>query len=143
MLIYGGVTYGADYYLTKPYDFDELLAVIKRLLERKEKQVHKDENVNNIGSLLLNKNNATAFLQGEELLLTPTEFKILCLLIEYKNEVVSIEKIHSEIRQPSEEINRSLLKTHISRLRQKIDCDNSDSYNIKAIYGKEYSFVLV
>ncbi len=133
--------YGADYYLTKPYDFDEFFAVINRLLARKENQTLKVKNIYNIGGLSVNKSNMTTFLNGKELFLTPTEFKLLSLLLNHINKLVGIETIYNEIWQSSEEINKGILKTHISRLRQKIDCDNSDSYNITSSYGRGYSFI--
>ncbi len=137
-----GLKYGADYYLTKPYSFDELFAIIERLLEREEKNALKQLPILTIGALQLNIATSIVTLHGSPLALTKTELTLLSLLMQHKNEDICSEKLYKTVWNTETHTNKKVLKTHISRLRQKIDCENSDTYDIQASYGKGYRLMV-
>ncbi len=137
-----GLNQGADYYLTKPFSFDELFAIIDRLLERHQKNMQKQQAPLRAGSLELYVATATVHLNGTLLLLTKTEFAILALLMQNTNKEICSEELYKTVWNTEMHANKNVLKTHISRLRQKINCENSDVYDIRASYGRGYSFVV-
>ncbi len=129
---------GADYFLTKPYNLDVFFAIIERLLEREQSNVLTQYFNITAGKLTVDLNTSTARLAGEKLHLTKIEFALLVCLIKNKNKIISNQNLYSAAWEGDLLDNKSTLKTHISRLRQKIDCENSDSYDIRAHYGRGY-----
>jgi DNA-binding response OmpR family regulator len=118
-----GFDCGADDYLTKPFDFDELLARIKALNRRK-----KSIDVTFIIKVLdleLNSQSKKVIRNNHEIILTATEFKILELFMSNKNKILSKIHIAEQIWGYSYN-DTKVLDVHISSLRYKInkDCNN-------------------
>ena len=137
-----GLQRGGDYYLTKPYNFDELLAVVKRLLEREWAQKEKQANLTTLkrGELVLDITKARAALRGKDISLTQKEFVILLTLIQNEGHEISVNKLYEAAWGAAANNDARVIRTHISNLRMKIDADNSDHYDIVSSYGKGYSF---
>ncbi|MFZ9742096.1 MAG: response regulator transcription factor [Chitinophagaceae bacterium] len=91
-----GLKKGADDYLTKPFNLEELLLRVEKLIE-KNKKLSDRSNVNEVihfgGNTINFKSQKAVNLHGEEVELSKKEIMLLKLMIEYKNEVVSREKI--------------------------------------------------
>jgi two-component system, OmpR family, alkaline phosphatase synthesis response regulator PhoP len=91
-----GLKKGADDYLTKPFNLEELLLRVEKLIE-KNKKISDRSNVNEVihfgGNTINFKSQKAVNLHGEEVELSKKEIMLLKLMIEYKNEVVSREKI--------------------------------------------------
>ena len=139
-----GLSRGCDYYLTKPYSFDELLAVVKRLLVRvnKEHINEKNQNCLSVGNLTLDLSCSKAFIDDEGVELTKTECILLKILIENKNKELTTDELYELIWQrPSVGDSRNVRK-HIMNLRNKIKADDSDYYDLSTSYGKGYTFVV-
>ncbi len=136
-----GFKFGADYYLTKPYNFDELFAVIERLLEREQKTIQAQQTIITVGNLLLNLSNTTVYLDGRVLLLTKIEYKLLSFFMQNQNKAIDNETLAVIAWGSLDQSKKNVLKTHISRIKQKIECEFSEIYDIKTIYGKGYCFV--
>lgn len=137
-----GLGYGADYYLTKPYSFDELLAVADRLLTRHFKTQEKYEGLKYItrSSLTLDLQKSKAYIKGRDVELTAKEFALLLLLMKNENKIFSPGKLYEAIwGVPSVKDTRTI-RFHIRNLKKKIDTENADDYDIISIYGKGYSF---
>ena len=133
-----GLGRGGDYYLTKPYSFDELIAVAERLLERHFKAVHSD--FIQKGSLTLEISKNKAFVDGKDANLTVKEFALLLLLVKNENRIFSPKELYEAVwGVPSADDTRTI-RFHIGNLKKKINTENADDYDIVSVYGKGYFF---
>ena len=139
-----GLDEGCDYYLTKPYNFDEFLAVVKRLLSRVEKEHVSQENMNRItlGNIVLDLMNSSASIDGEDIGLTKKEFQLLRLFSENINRELLTEEIYVKVWGQDAAGDVRAVRKHIMNLRNKIMADDSNFYDIHTSYGKGYTFVL-
>ncbi len=140
-----GLDKGGDYYLTKPYDLEELLAVTKRLLERhmqaKRKQQKSETIIRN--GLVLDIPNGKAFLNEKDTGLTAKEFALLHLLIQNENQEMTLQALYETVWGASAGNDIRTVRVHIGNLRRKIDADHSNDYDIVAVYGKGYMFTTI
>ncbi len=132
---------GCDYYLTKPYSFDEFYAVIQRLLDREKDILQNQGTVLTVGNLVLDMSKNAVFLDGKDLLLTKTEFALLLFLMQNIDKELTKERIYEEVWGNHPKDDTRVVSKHISKLRQKTLCDDSDSYDIISSYGKGYKFI--
>lgn len=114
-----GLSTGADYYLTKPYDLDELVAVSKMLISRNKREINVD--TLRFGDLTLDPIKHIVTANGELLSLTPKEFSILHSLIKAGGDAISAEVIYSDAWEtPWMNSDNQALKMQLSRLRKKL-----------------------
>lgn len=134
-----GLDKGCDYYLTKPYNFDELLAVVKRMLSR----VEKENEISNIkiGNLVLDIYNSKVTIDGIDVHLTKTEFAIMKIFIENKNKELSADEIYKLVWNNDSNGDTRNIRKHVMNIRNKINADKSDYFDIVNYYGKGYSFI--
>ena len=140
-----GLTLGADDYVTKPFRPLELVARVKAQLRRYKKydaQLKDEENSNtelSYEKLKLNEKTYECLLDGEPILLTPTEFSILRILLENVGKVVSVEELFRSIwKDEYYSKNSSTITVHIRHLREKLkDTGEAPTY-IKTIWGVGY-----
>ena len=125
-----GLQLGADDYLPKPYDPQEMYARIVSLLRRYKKVNNTQEPT---FSLMLNESGESVTLHGEELDLTPAEFVVMRLLIKNRNSTVSKEQIlyDSEVFEYGTDGSLAVI---INRLRKKL----GDEVSIKTVRGVGY-----
>lgn len=129
-----GLDLGADDYLVKPFDLEELLARIRVMMR---KRVDVRENIYRCGDLEVNSNTHSVTRGGREINLSAKEFQILLFLVRNKNMVVTREQIENNIWQFDKESNSNVIDVYIRYLRKKID-DNFDSRMIHTIRGVGY-----
>ncbi len=123
---------GADDYLVKPFHFDELLYRVKALLRRGEKPVQTEENMN-ISNLVINEGQGTVSREGQDIHLTPKEFKLLVILARARGRVVSKQQIAEQLWDDNVYTSLNTLEVFINFLRKKIDRD----FEPKLIHTKQ------
>ncbi len=119
-----GLELGADDYITKPFDTKELLARIRAILRRFGRQEGRSsEGTLRIGPLELDPNGYTVTRGGELLDCTPTEFRILALLMRRPGRAFTRTQISEAVSMGSNFVAGRHIDAHISRLRAKIERD--------------------
>lgn len=128
---------GADDYITKPFDMEEVLARIESNLRRVRFQSEQKELLE-YGELVLNREENRVFLRNTELVLTAKEFAILKLLLEYPDKVFSKANLFQSVWE-SEYLNEdNTLNVHISNLRGKMKSICPDKEFIDTVWGIGY-----
>jgi DNA-binding response OmpR family regulator len=137
-----GLEVGGDYYLVKPYSFDELFAVIQRLTAKTAWTLQQIAEATTItrGPLTLQIPSGKAFVRGRDAGLTPKEFAILLLLIQNEEREVTGEMIYESVWETPQGNNTEALRQHISRLKKKLDEENTDAFTILNERGRGYTF---
>lgn len=138
-----GLNIGADDYVTKPFNPMELLARVNSQLRRYSKYLNLVDNLkesNNSyvsGGLELNVDTKEVSLDGEEVKVTPIEFKILELLMRNQGRVFSAEEIY-ELVWNEQVISTDTVMVHIRNIRQKIEIDKKNPKYLKIVWGVGY-----
>ena len=128
-----GLRAGGDDYLTKPYDFDELLARVEALLRR---QARVPETVG-IGRLSLDVTADVALMDGADLLLTQKEFALLLVFAQNAGRYIKSELLYEKVwKRPMAGDSQAIRKT-ISNLRAKI---NGSGWGIEWSRGEGWRF---
>ena len=125
---------GADDYLPKPFDMQELLARIRAMLRRSGGTA---DNLLNIGNLTLNRATFELTTPTGSYRLNSKEFQMMDMLIANQGKVISVEKMIDKIWGLEEDTDISVVWTYISYLRKKLATLASD-YHIKAIRNLGY-----
>ncbi|WP_028949961.1 response regulator transcription factor [Sulfurihydrogenibium subterraneum] len=126
---------GADDYITKPFDFDELLARIRAVV-RRDKDIK--SSVIRIGDLEIDLSKSTVKKSGELIKLSSKEYLLLRYFIFNKGKILTKDNLINAVYDLSFELNSNALEVLISRLRTKIE-DENHKY-IKSIRGLGYIF---
>jgi len=141
-----GLELGADDYLPKPFSPRELLARIKAVLRRLEPGMKPagDESERlrvEAGNLVLDKARQTLLMEGKEVALSSTEYRVLKVLMENPNRVLSRDQIMTLAQGKDFMAFDRSIDVHISKLRAKLESDPRSPKRIKTIWGSGYMFV--
>lgn len=134
-----GLNLGADDYITKPFNPLEVVARVKSHLRRQTFYEQKpSSNTLQIRQLKINTQSHTVTKNGQEIVLTPTEFEILALLCSQPGNVFSMEKIFELVWKEKYFDSNNTVMVHIRKLRSKIEDDPASPTYIKTVWGVGY-----
>lgn len=130
--------YGADDYIPKPYDPQELLARIHSLLRRYNKKDAKNDQKDKDSIFRIDKESRDVYFKDKKIDLTRAEYEILTLLISKKGHVFSREAIAIESESINPESSNKSIDVIIGRLRAKIEDDPKKPQYIISVRGVGY-----
>lgn len=136
-----GFDLGADDYVTKPFNVEELHARVQAVLRRSRTSVHHPMEIYRFGEVVVNFSEHTAQSNDHELRFTALEFDILQYFIEHRGRTVSRKQLLRDVWGISGDITTRTIDRHVASLRKKIEPDADDPTYIETVYGIGYKFV--
>jgi DNA-binding response OmpR family regulator len=135
-----GLQMGADDYVTKPFNPLELLARVKSQLRRYTELGGRAEqkNVYRVGGLELDDERKTVTVDGEDVRVTPVQYKILLLLIRSPGRVFSIDEIYERVWNEQAWNSDNTVAVHIRNIREKIEINPKEPRYLKVVWGIGY-----
>lgn len=135
-----GLDLGGDDYMTKPFRVRELISRIKAVIRRRGKS-NESKKVLKFGNLSIHTLEARVYKNGEEVFLTSVEYKLLLILIQNKNTVLSRSQILEKLWDVTYDfVNDNTLTVYIKRLREKVEDDSTDPQHIITVRGLGYKW---
>ncbi|TFW19504.1 two-component system response regulator KdpE [Massilia arenosa] len=114
---------GADDYLTKPFGVGELLARVRATLRRQQKGLADGAGVVQIGAIAIDLRRRIVIRGGDAVHLTPTEYKLLSVLVANLGRVVTAAQLLREVWGPANAQNGHYVRIYMGHLRQKLEDD--------------------
>ena len=144
-----GLNMGADDYITKPFNPLELTARVRSHLRRyinlgNIPNINLSPNIENkmiilrSGGLELNQETKSVTLDGDEVKITPIEYKILELLLSNQGRVFSSHELYERVWEEDAYNCEKTVAVHIRRIRQKIEIDSKNPKYLKVVWGIGY-----
>lgn len=127
-----GLDYGADDYIVKPFDIEELLARIRAMLRRQPQK-----NIIDMQGIIIDRDGFKVTVDGNSLDLTKTEYDLLTLLAENRNHVLQREQIIADVWGYDSEVETNVVDVYIRYLRNKLKPYNKDKI-IETVRGVGY-----
>ena len=137
-----GLNIGADDYITKPFNLLELIARVKSNLRRYMNfgnfNNETREDVLRSGGLELNTSTKEVQVDGNQVKVTPIEYRILELLLRNKGRVFSIDEIYEKVWKEESFNVENTVAVHIRRIREKIEINPKEPRYLKVVWGIGY-----
>lgn len=138
-----GLTAGADDYVTKPFNPSELMARVKSQLRRYTTLgamgTHRGEIT--IDGLSLDTDRKQVKVDGEEVRLTPIEYRILELLVQNRGKVFSAEEIYRKVWREDSAVADNTIAVHVRHIREKIEINPKEPKYLKVVWGIGYKII--
>ncbi|HEX7071858.1 MAG TPA: response regulator transcription factor [Rhodothermales bacterium] len=138
--ILNGFGLGADDYITKPFNAEELAARVKAILHRTQPPNRAPMDIYRIGDVEINFSTHEANRNGEEIAFTALEFDILRYLIQNEGRTVTRKQLLRDVWGISQDIITRTIDRHIASVRKKIEPDPGMPSFIETVYGIGYRF---
>ena len=132
-----GFEFGADDYMTKPFNTLELLARMKAIVRRLER--HEKDEIIEISDLIINRAERKVYIKGKEINLTSKEFEMLYFLANNPGRVFTRDEIFNKVWD-EEAFDVRTIDVHVRNLREKIEQDGSNPKYIMTKWGVGYYF---
>ena len=129
---------GADDYVTKPFGMDELLARLRAMLRRNAPTV--EQPTVEFGDACVDLAATRVTVRGEEVRLTPTEWRLLELLVRHPGRLISQRQILDQVWGPGYENAQGNLRLYIAQLRRKLESEPSRPQHLRTEPGMGYRF---
>ncbi len=135
-----GLNFGADDYLTKPYNPLELMARVKSQLRRYTMlgSMLLEDHVLRVGGLELNRQTKEVTVEGENVMVTPKEYGILEMLMGHPGHVYSIDQIYEYVWEEVPYQADNTVSVHIRHIREKIEMNTKEPKYLKVVWGIGY-----
>lgn len=135
-----GLNMGADDYMTKPFSPLELIARVKSQLRRYTSlgSLEKKQNLFVSGGLSIDDEQKVVSVDGEDVHLTPVQYKILLLLASNAGRVFSIEEIYEKVWNETSFSPENTVAVHIRKIREKIEINPKEPKYLKVVWGIGY-----
>ena len=135
-----GLAAGADDYVTKPFNPSELMARVKSQLRRYTTlgSIEKKKERIVIGGMCINTENRTVSVDGDDVRLTPIEYKILELLAKNRKRVFSADEIYRKVWGEENIVGDKTIAVHVRHIREKIEINPKEPQYIKVVWGIGY-----
>ena len=138
-----GLEYGADDYITKPFNILEVKARIKAIMRRSSKARREDlddESILVFGNMRVDTDGRRVFIDGREVNLTAKEFDLLELLVNNPNKVYSRENLLNLVWGYEYPGDVRTVDVHVRRLREKIEKNPSEPKYVHTKWGVGYYY---
>lgn len=137
-----GFDCGADDYLVKPFDIQEVLLRVKALLRRNSDDSKNDSSLKQeilkMGDIELFPESLETAIEGKKIKLTPTEFEILYCLMQHFNNSVSLAVLLDEVWGYDSDEDVRMVRVHVGGLRQKIEEDSKNPKYLHTVTNVGY-----
>jgi len=137
-----GLRLGADDYLTKPFNIDELIARIEAIRRRANQTEKATPKQLIVGDIEIDFQRMTVTKQSRNLDLSSREFQVLECLVKYAGQTVEREKIYQEVWGYDTAVTNRTIDFHIARLRQKLEDNPREPKYILTVHRSGYRFVV-
>ena len=138
-----GFSAGGDDYLVKPFSYTELISRVKAMLRRYyvygAKAPEQSKVLRCCGNIEIDLNRCVVRRDGQEVVLTDTEYRILCLLATHPKKVFSVQNIYESIwDEPFLYTSNNTVMVHTRNIRRKLGDDPQNCQTIRTVWGRGY-----